>query len=252
MLIGGLCVRAPGVELSVSGPHMRPFKWRSFHRATSASLIPFPANSDSASATSRCSSEDREFSFRTKTAKMRTVHFLRANMTMTHVHKIEIDLIWSAVIVSGYFRSPAGLERGLRADSASGDPVRQRAGRVGSRFSDGHHHGLCRECLHHGHDGLGGFPQCEASGARPASPDYQYQDLFVAKIDPSGANILYSVLLGPGTPSAIVAGADSSVYVAGAGANADLPRRPEPPRQRETVSFSSWIPAAQRWCTRPN
>ncbi|QOY88157.1 SBBP repeat-containing protein [Paludibaculum fermentans] len=70
------------------------------------------------------------------------------------------------------------------------------------------------------------FPNAKRLAPRPASPDYQYQDLFVAKIDPSGANILYSVLLGPGTPSAIVAGADSSVYVAGAGANADLPTTP--------------------------
>ena len=48
-------------------------------------------------------------------------------------------------------------------------------------------------------------------------------DMFIAKIDPSGANLIYSVLLGPGKPSAIIVDLNGAVYVAGSDSGRGFP-----------------------------
>ncbi|MGJ5818244.1 SBBP repeat-containing protein [Paludibaculum fermentans] len=56
------------------------------------------------------------------------------------------------------------------------------------------------------------FPVTTTFGASPAAST---SSGFVAKLDPSGSTLVYSVLLGKGEPAAIALGPDGSVFVAG-------------------------------------
>ena len=49
------------------------------------------------------------------------------------------------------------------------------------------------------------------------------KDIFVAKVDPSGAQVVYSVTVGTGTPVAIAVDSAGSAYVAGRDAGTDFP-----------------------------
>lgn len=64
------------------------------------------------------------------------------------------------------------------------------------------------------------FPATVRISDSPIFPDVS---LFVVKIDPSGAGLLYSTIIGGGVPAAIASDSSGNVYVAGVEASADYP-----------------------------
>ena len=68
------------------------------------------------------------------------------------------------------------------------------------------------------------FPNAKRLAPPPLTNDI-LGDMFIAKIDPSGANLIYSVLLGPGKPSAIIVDLNGAVYVAGSDSGRGFPTK---------------------------
>jgi uncharacterized protein (TIGR03437 family) len=58
------------------------------------------------------------------------------------------------------------------------------------------------------------------------APDAADGNVFVAKIDPSGGRLIYSVIIGGGNPVAIAVDAAGSAYVTGVNASSDFPTTP--------------------------